>query len=258
MIFFPRHVLVKCDIQQIQFTDSGFLSGASMNKIQTFEQFLSSQSVHVPALNFSINLILAALLAAALGTIYVKYGHSISNRKSFARNLVIIAAATMVVISIVKSSLALSLGLVGALSIVRFRTAIKEPEELAYLFLAITIGLGLGADQVFTTILAVIIILGIIFIREIRSGRRKDEPNLYITVSSDSPKLATLNAITKLIEPACLNLSLKRFDESKDYIEVVYHAMFRDLESFDKAKEELLQLSPDITLSLLDQQGIVR
>ena len=55
--------------------------------------------------------------------------------------------ATVVVISIVKSSLALSLGLVGALSIVRFRSAIKEPEELAYLFLSIGIGLGLGAGQ---------------------------------------------------------------------------------------------------------------
>ena len=229
-----------------------------MNKLETFEQFLASQSVQIPALNFTLNLVLAALLAAALGIVYVRYGHSISNRKNFARNLVIIAAATMVVISIVKSSLALSLGLVGALSIVRFRTAIKEPEELAYLFLAITIGLGLGADQVFTTILAVIIILGIIIIREIISAKGKEEPNLYITVSSGNPKLVTLNTITKLIEPACLNLSLKRFDESSDSIEAVYHALFRDLESFNEARTELLKLSPDICLSLLDRQGIVR
>ena len=58
----------------------------------------------------------------------------------------------MVMITIVKSSLALSLGLVGALSIVRFRTAIKEPEELSYAFLSIAIGLGLGADQRLTTL----------------------------------------------------------------------------------------------------------
>ncbi len=51
---------------------------------------------------------------------------------------------TLLVISIVKSSLALSLGLVGALSIVRFRTAIKDPEELIYLFFSIAIGLGMG------------------------------------------------------------------------------------------------------------------
>jgi len=50
------------------------------------------------------------------------------------------------VITVVKSSLALSLGLVGALSIVRFRTPIKEPEELGYIFLTIAIGLGFGAN----------------------------------------------------------------------------------------------------------------
>jgi hypothetical protein len=58
-----------------------------------------------------------------------------------------ITMTTMLIITIVKASLALSLGLVGALSIVRFRAAIKEPEELAYLFLAIAIGLDFGAGQ---------------------------------------------------------------------------------------------------------------
>ena len=64
---------------------------------------------------------------------------------------------------VVKTSLALSLGLVGALSIVRFRTPIKEPEELIYLFLAIAIGLGFGAGYPIITILIVIVILVIIY-----------------------------------------------------------------------------------------------
>lgn len=59
----------------------------------------------------------------------------------------------MLVITVVKSSLALSLGLVGALSIIRFRSAIKEPEELTYLFLAISLGLGFGANQTVITII---------------------------------------------------------------------------------------------------------
>ena len=63
---------------------------------------------------------------------------------------------------IVKSSLALSLGLVGALSIVRFRAAIKEPEELVYLFLIIAIGLGCGANQLVITVIGILISLFII------------------------------------------------------------------------------------------------
>ena len=70
---------------------------------------------------------------------------------------------TFFVILIVKSSLALSLGLVGALSIVRFRTPIKEPEEFIYLFLAISIGLGYGAGQIIITSLISIVIFIIIW-----------------------------------------------------------------------------------------------
>ncbi len=55
-------------------------------------------------------------------------------------------------ILVVKTSLALSLGFVGALSIIRFRTPIKEPEELIYLFLSIGLGLGYGANQTLITI----------------------------------------------------------------------------------------------------------
>jgi hypothetical protein len=66
------------------------------------------------------------------------------------------------IITIVKSSLALSLGLVGALSIVRFRTPVKEPEELAYLFMAIAIGLGMGADYRLETSVGTILILALV------------------------------------------------------------------------------------------------
>ncbi|HIE72395.1 MAG TPA: DUF4956 domain-containing protein, partial [Planctomycetes bacterium] len=61
----------------------------------------------------------------------------LSNKRKLARVLMFIAATTVLIITVVASSLALSLGLVGALSIIRFRTPVKEPEELAYLFLAI-------------------------------------------------------------------------------------------------------------------------
>ncbi|PIR44959.1 MAG: hypothetical protein COV10_02005 [Candidatus Vogelbacteria bacterium CG10_big_fil_rev_8_21_14_0_10_51_16] len=105
-----------------------------MNRIETFEQFLATQSANVPFASFVFGLLLVALLATVLGYLYVHYGHALSDRRAFARNFVPIAAATMFIITVVKSSLALSLGLVGALSIIRFRTAIKEPEELAYLF----------------------------------------------------------------------------------------------------------------------------
>ena len=75
------------------------------------------------------------------------------------RTLIVISIVTFLVITVVKSSLALSLGLVGALSIIRFRTPIKEPFELSYLFLSIAIGLGFGAGQVIATATVVFVLL---------------------------------------------------------------------------------------------------
>ena len=78
------------------------------------------------------------------------------------------------VITVIKFSLALSLGLVGALSIVRFRAAIKEPEELVYLFFVIAIGLANGANQFLLSILATIIIITFLYIRNIYQNKNKN------------------------------------------------------------------------------------
>src|SRR5687768_8190289 len=84
---------------------------------------------------FFVNMLLAAVLTYTLSLFYIRFGTAMSNRRKFARNFMLLALTTMMIIHIVQTSVALSLGLVGALSIVRFRAAIKEPEELAYLFL---------------------------------------------------------------------------------------------------------------------------
>jgi protein-S-isoprenylcysteine O-methyltransferase Ste14 len=113
---------------------------------ESFEEFLTMSRTQIPVIWFIVNLLLTGVLAVIVSQIYVRYGTSLSNRRLFARNFMLISMTTMLIITIVKSSLALSLGLVGALSIVRFRAAIKEPEELAYLFICIAIGLGFGAN----------------------------------------------------------------------------------------------------------------
>src|SRR3989344_9492174 len=100
-------------------------------QFQTFEQFLSNQQVTIDYSYLILALLVVALLSWILSRLYIKYGTSLSNRKNFSSNFVLLGTTTTLIIIVVKSSLALSLGLVGALSIVRFRAAIKEPEELA-------------------------------------------------------------------------------------------------------------------------------
>lgn len=141
---------------------------------------MSSPALFSPSalvLNLGIGLLLALLVA----WYYEHFGQSLSNRHKFARLLPVLTLTTAIVISIIKSSLALSLGLVGALSIVRFRTAIKEPEELVFLFIAIAIGLGVGADQRWLVAVGVLVILGYMALRMLIT-RKPQTSNLYLNV----------------------------------------------------------------------------
>ena len=229
-----------------------------MNRLETFESFLASQSVHVPILDFVVNLFLAALVSHLLSRIYVRYGNALSNRSVFSKNLVIITMTTTVVITIIKSSLALSLGLVGALSIVRFRAAIKEPEELSYLFLAIAVGLGFGADQRAITLIAFVVIATIIWLRRYYGERDGvSHPNLYITIASDKSQAVELSVIMEVLKESCLFVDLRRFDETKEALEVTFRVGFDNITKFEKAKSRLQQLNENMEISFLDHESIV-
>ena len=115
-------------------------------------KILATQNITINLQNFIISLLISIFLSFLVQQFYKRFSSTLSNKEEFSKNFLILAATTTIIITIIKSSLALSLGLVGALSIVRFRAAIKEPEELLYLFIAIAVGLGLAANQTILTI----------------------------------------------------------------------------------------------------------
>jgi hypothetical protein len=190
-----------------------------------------------------MSLALAAILGLVLGEAYVRFGHSLSNRRAFARNFLMLTVTTTLIISIVRSSLALSLGLVGALSIVRFRAAIKEPEELAFLFLAISTGLGLGAGQPIITVAALVVILGLLAIRSF-SNQQPDQPNLYLTVASPAAATLDANQIMQALTVEGAKASLKRFDRTPDQFEAVLSGRFQSSFQPGKLHSALANVEP--------------
>ena len=216
----------------------------------TIEEFLTiSQPAQIDYSYLIIALLTAIVLSFILGKLYVVYGTSISNRKKFSHNFALLATTTTLIIMIVKSSLALSLGLVGALSIVRFRAAFKEPEELAFLFFVIAIGLGLGAGQLTITLISFVIISLLIYGRH-KLIQKGEDQNLYLTISGSRIKLPEIISILKKYSSS---LSLKRFDQVEKDIEVSFLIDFDSFEEMNKAREELNKLSPDIKISYLDK-----
>ena len=172
----------------------------------------------IPLLWTTINLIFTAILGYMLKEVYIRYGSTLSNRDSLGKVLILISTTTMLIITIVKSSLALSLGLVGALSIIRFRAAIKEPEELAYLFIAISIGLGLGAQQLLVTLVSFIIIVAIIII--IGKNQTFNSNSMFLKITIDKAKDVNIDKIIKILNLECVKVKLKRYDENENLLEM--------------------------------------
>lgn len=226
-----------------------------MNKTQTLLDLFSTQSLQISLTLFVANLLLSALLAWILGRVYVKFGTTLSNREQFARNFLLVTTTTMLIITIVKSSLALSLGLVGALSIIRFRAAIKEPEELSYLFLAISVGLGFGAEQTVITTLAFFVMLGILTGRHwVR--RREERPNLHLTITCPAPTQAGLPQILAALNSHATAAGLKRFDQTPELIEASFLVQFDSVSRLDACSQELRKLGDGVRISYLEQNNL--
>lgn len=149
-------------------------------------------------LELLIGLTLCLVASFILRHVYVSRSHSLSGKFHIGTVIPLLSVVTFLVIIVVKSSLALSLGLVGALSVIRFRTPIKEPEELVYLFLAIGLGLGYGAGQMVATSLVFIVAVAIIWLWLSRkSVGRQDEYNFLIDWSDGGVSASSLiDAVT--------------------------------------------------------------
>jgi uncharacterized membrane protein YhiD involved in acid resistance len=228
-----------------------------MNSINfDWENYLTQAQAQISTPEFIISLTLTAITAYILKRVYVRFGQTLSNRSIFANTFVPMAMATMVVITIVKSSLALSLGLVGALSIVRFRAAIKEPEELVFLFICIAIGLGYGANQINVTIVGfLMIIIAITLIR--KSAFKVEKSNvMYLTISKKSKTRLDIEKILEVLERNAFEVDLKRLDESPTTNEASFITSFQAKTQLLELREALYKLDNQLEVTFLDNTKI--
>lgn len=160
--------------------------------------------------NFETNLFLTItsfflcmIFSLYIRSFFIKYSRTLSSKNQVSQAIPLITSITFFIIVTVKSSLALSLGLIGALSIVRFRAPIKEPEELAFIFMAVAVGIGYGSGKIFisTTILVLIIMFLHLYYRK-KSSDNIDY-NLNIEFNKDE----------KILEYQTIDLFLNKLNE---------------------------------------------
>ena len=176
-----------------------------------------------------------ALVLGIIVCITYKITYSgVSYSKKFNISLIMLSLITTMVMNILGSSLALSLGMVGALSIIRFRTAVKDPRDTTYIFWAISIGLGAGSGNYY------IVIIGTLFVTAITilaSFTLKNDNSYLVIVRGTNESMVGVRAALFEAYRAC---KLRAETVTDDYTEIVYQVKLKDanqLVNYEKIKK---------------------
>lgn len=183
----------------------------------------------VSVLDMALALVLAFGVGLFIFFIYKKTYAGVMYSSSFGVTLIALTMITTLVILAVTSNVVLSLGMVGALSIVRFRTAIKEPMDIAFLFWSIAVGIVLAAGMIPLAVIGSVVI-GLILLL---FANRKDSSNPYIVVLScdgseseaaatdflkQNTKRCTVKSKTARKGAVELNVEVRLKDDNTDFI----------------------------------------
>ena len=177
----------------------------------------------VSMLDMAIALILAFFLGMFIFLVYKKTYQGVMYSSGFGTTLIALTMITTVVILAVTSNVVLSLGMVGALSIVRFRTAIKEPLDIAFLFWSIAVGIVLAAGMIPLAVIGSVVI-GIVLLVFVN---KKSHTNPYIVVIQCTDRAAEEKAAVYL-KSRCSRCVIKSKSAQKGCIEMNMEIRLKD------------------------------
>lgn len=171
---------------------------------------------------------------------------------------ILLIPSMILIITIIKSSIALSLGLVGALSIVRFRTPIKEPEELLYLFVAIAVGLGLGANQILATIIGfTAICLGMLPAAFLNKSA-KTAQSIFVDLSFPKGKSdIDMNDVEAAMGKLGYTYGVKRIHATDGQTEMLLDIADFEMKNFSKLKAAMQALNKDVRVIATENARII-
>lgn len=193
----------------------------------TFNDIFKSSFLENIASVSLLDMAAALLLAFGLGVfiffVYKKTYSGVMYSASFGTTLIALTMITTVVILAVTSNVVLSLGMVGALSIVRFRTAIKEPLDIAFLFWSIAAGIVLAAGMIPLAVVGSVII-GVILLVFVN---RKSSRNPYIAVIRCDGRESETRA-REFLEKSTERCTVKSKTAQKDFVELNLEIRLKD------------------------------
>ena len=216
-----------------------------MNFSDVFKSKFLSQVGAISPLDAIITLLIAIAIGLVIFVIYKKTFSGVMYSSSFNMSLLLMVVITAVIIMTISSNVVLSLGMVGALSIIRFRTVIKDPVDIMYLFWAISMGIIVGAHQYLFALICVAVIGALCFV--MASLKKKDKMYLII-VRYKHPAAASVEKALKSAGGKVRNKSV-----SKGGIETIVEVNTQIAES--DFVEKLLTINGVVSAVLVNYNG---
>ncbi len=170
-----------------------------MNFSDIFKSSFLESVTEFSVIDVLIGMLFALIIGLFIFLIYKKTFSGIMYSTGFAMSLIGLSLVTTLVIMAVTSNVVLSLGMVGALSIVRFRAAIKEPMEIVFLFWSLAAGIVIGAGMIPLAVIGSAII-GIILVFFVNKKFRNTPYILIVNCSNEAAEENALNIITKSVD----------------------------------------------------------
>ena len=220
---------------------------------------ISPNTIQIDSFSFFdsiISLFFAFIFGWLISNSYKYSSGSIYGGRQISSSLLPLTLTVCVIITVVKSSLALSLGLVGALSIVRFRTPIKDPEDLIYLFLAIVAGLGFGSNQNIFTVIGIGLILFILAIRSFIRTKRNYKLNFgeefNLNIEWDGDEDIKVSEIIDIVSRTSSKISLIRFDKLKSRKALILQIGLKEKVNIETIIEDISNFKPSISTQIFN------
>jgi len=204
-----------------------------MNFSDIFKSSFLENVGSVSILDMIITLVLSFAIGLFIFMVYKKTYNGVMYSSSFGVTLIALTMITNVLILAVTSNVVLSLGMVGALSIVRFRTAIKEPLDIAFLFWSIDVGIILAAGFLPLAVIGSVVIGSVLLV----FANKKSHLNQYMVVVSCvdyEAEMAVRDFLAKQVQKSViksktaqkhsieLNIEVRMKDENTDFINILY------------------------------------
>lgn len=206
-------------------------------------------SVRIDVVQIVICMVITVLIAAYIFLIYRAVNRNAFYNRNFNLSLIALAVITAAVILTIQSNIVISLGMVGALSIVRFRTAIKDPMDLVFLFWSISVGIICGAGFAVVAVVASIIITVIILLFD-----RVPAGATAVILLVNASDYKTEGRIMDIVEKHCRMFQVKARNLTKDKLNMAVEVQTKE---GGRLVEELMDVESVTSASLVDHDGEV-